>query len=235
MTFRLILCRHASSPLVDSRLEEPRDPGLLPGASDAASVISRMVADIPMVFVGTSPRRRCAETAQRARLPSPMTLPAFGPIEGREHETLVHVLRGVKGREAHDSRKQYFSTVQQFMPVLGELDQHVETLAASVKGSALIVTHAEIIAYILARWVGIESHLIGPVQVGSLTVIEFAQQPRLLVYNATAPTQLMSGSATDATTDGETGQRPARRLIRRRRGGTAPTRRPAAGHPDGPC
>lgn len=202
MTFRLFLCRHASSPLVDSRVEEPRDPGLLPGSGPAVSAIAEMVSGLPMTFIGTSPRRRCAETARLARLPSPMTCSAFGPIEGREHQTLVSILRGAKGLAAAASRSQYFSTVQQFMPVLQELDRHVEALAASVKGNALVVTHAEIIAYAVARWVGIESNRIGPVEPGSMSVIEFGRQPRLLIYNATSPAQVLMSERRVQAKDG---------------------------------
>lgn len=190
MSFRLFLCRHANTPFVDSRVQEPRDPELQPGASVAGAAIAEMVAGLPMSFVATSPRRRCVQTAELARLRAPMRCAAFGPIEGSAHESFVKILRGAESVAIEDERLRHFSAARQFMPALQELDRYVEALAASVKGNALVVTHAEIIAYAVARWVGIESSRLGPVRPGSLSIIEFGPQPRLLAYNAMSPSQL---------------------------------------------
>jgi len=190
MTFRLFLCRHANAPFIDSRVQEPRDPELQPGAAGAAAAIAEMVSGIPMSFVATSPRLRCIQTAELARLQAPMKCDAFGPIEGSAHEQFVKILRGAETARFDDEKLRHFSAARQFMPALKELDRHVDTLAASLKGNALVVTHAEIIAYAVARWVGIESSRLGPVRPGSLSIIEFGPQPRLLAYNAMSPSQL---------------------------------------------
>lgn len=134
-----------------------------------------------MDLVVTSPARRCRQTAAIAGFPDAPTGYPWGPVEGDANRHVVQGLRrsglGPQGAAA---------AMAALSSELRALDATIDVLKRSVRGSVLVFTHAEIIAYVLHRWLGAEFRAAHTADPASLTVIDFGETPKLRMFNAGA-------------------------------------------------
>lgn len=181
MSLRLLLVRHGRSPAIEARAPAPPDLDVTPEGRRAVTAVAQLLGPTPMDLVMTSPARRCRQTAALAGFPDAPSGRPWGPVEGDANRHVVQALRGC-GPGPRDAT----SAMDALASELRELDAAIDVLKRSIRGSVLVFTHAEIIAYVLHRWLGAEFRAAHTADPASLTVIDFGETPKLRMFNAGA-------------------------------------------------
>ena len=174
MALRLLLVRHAGSPVIDSRAPAPPDPELTREGRLALTTLGHLLGERPVDFAVTSPARRCRQTATMAGFAGLPVSAVLGPVQGARYADVLESA-GAPGaaRPALEL-------------AMAELDAWVETLSRNLRGTVLVFTHAEVIAHLIARWTPLDFAAAHRVSPASLSILEFGQQVRLMAFNAGA-------------------------------------------------
>jgi probable phosphoglycerate mutase len=192
---RLLLVRHAATPETGKRLTG-RLPGvgISPRGAAQAEATARLLAELPIAAVYTSPLRRCRETARIISAPH-----GLDPVQYR---SLIEVDYGSwSGRTLASLRRTKAWRALLSTPSrvtfpggerLGEVQARgvaaCEDLAAGHKDATIVlVSHGDVIKAILAHYLGVPFDLFQRISVDPASVSEIhlpaAGFPRVLRVN----------------------------------------------------